>query len=168
MRNPFTTKKRIAIAVGAGALVLATGGTAFAYFTATGQGNGSASVGTAASWGVSQSTTTPPAGTIYPGSGSTVITFDVKNSSTSANQAITNPTVKMVAETSNGDAETTAGADITGCTATWFSPSVTNFPTADVAPGATVQVQVTVTMPALNVDQSKCESATPAVQLTVN
>jgi archaellum component FlaG (FlaF/FlaG flagellin family) len=166
----FTTRRRIAIVVGASAMVLAGGGAAFAYFTASGSGTGSATVGSTGTWLVAESNTS--GGPIYPGSGTETITFSVKNTGTGDQQFLS--AVASVNSDSNGNVTTGSGnnvSSVTGCKATWFSlgqPSGSPIGT-NVAGGATVSVQVTVTMPTDSTDnQNACESATPNVTLTVS
>lgn len=165
MRKLFTTRRRIAVVAAAVALALAGGGSAFAYFTSTGSGTGNAAVGSAASWTVTQMGAT---GSIFPGSGSTVITYSVTNNGT-GNQSFSSATVALPAE-GNGDAEH-SGADIAGCSASWFSPSVTSDPgiNTSIAGGASVTVQVTVTMPDLaTTNQNACQGKSPDVTLSIS
>jgi len=160
----FTTKRRIAIVVGASAMVLAGGGAAFAYFTASGSGTGAATVGSTGSWGVSQASST---GTIFPGSGSSVITFNVKNNG-SADQQFS--LAQATVNSSGGDI-TQGGNAVATCSSTWFNASVSSDPSLNqnVAGGATVQVQVTVTMPSDSADnQNGCQGATPDVTLNIS
>jgi hypothetical protein len=162
----YTTRRRIVIVSAAAVAVLAGGGAAYAYFTASGSGTGSATVGSTGSWTVTQSTSS---GTIYPGSGSSVITFNVKNAGTGDQQYSTaTPTVNS---SSSGGYITQGGSPVTGCKASWFSASVTNDPdvNTNVAGGNTVQVQVTATMPTDSTDnQDACEGATPDVTLSIS
>jgi hypothetical protein len=160
----FSTKRRIAVVGAFTALALAGGGAAFAYFTSTGSGTGSATVGSSTNWLV---TPTGATGTIFPGSGSTVITYNVKNTGT-GNQSYSSALATLPAET-NGDAEH-GGSDIAGCLAAWFDPAVTSDPglSTSIAGGASVTVQVTVTMPDLaTTNQNACQGVMPDVTLTV-
>jgi hypothetical protein len=168
VRKLFTTRRRIAIVVGASAVVLAGGGAAFAYFTASGSGTGSATVGTTGTWSVAETGAT--GGPIYPGSGSEVITFSVTNSGTGDQQFAT--ATAAVNADGSGNIQTGSGDNsVSGCLASWFSASVTSDPDVNknVAGGASVSVQVTVTMPTDPTDnQDACESASPNVTLTIN
>jgi hypothetical protein len=160
----FGTRRQIAITGIAAAMVLASGGAAFAYFTSTGSGTGSANVGSAGSWSVSQD---DPSGTIYPGSGSTVITFDVTNNG-SGDQQYSSATASV--NSSGGDI-TQSGTPVSGCLAAWFSATVTQDPHLgeDVNAGNTVQVTVKVTMPSDSSDnQDACENANPDVTLSIS
>ncbi len=163
MRKLFTTRRRLAIVGITAAIVLAGGGAAYAYFTTTGSGTGSATVGTTGTWSVTQASTS---GTIYPGSGSSVITFNVKNTGTGDQQYSTATTA---VNSSSGNI-TQSGTAVSGCLASWFSASVTSDTnlSTNVAGGATVQVQVTVTMPSATVNQDSCESAAPDVTLSIS
>lgn len=167
MSKLFTTRRRIAIVVGASAIVLVGGGAAFAYFTASGSGTGSATVGSTGAWAVSEAGTS--GGPIYPGSGSEVITFNVQNTGTGDQQyASASP---LVNADGGGNIQTgNSNTSVTGCSASWFTASVTSDPslTKNVAGGATVQVQVTVTMPSDSANnQDNCEGQSPNVTLTI-
>jgi hypothetical protein len=162
MSRLFTTK-RIVVAGIATAVVLGSASAAFAYFTASGSGTGSASTGSTGTWSVTQASTT---GTMYPGSGSSVITFNVKNTGTGDQQYST----ATAAVNSSSSDITQSGTALSGCLASWYSASVTSDPdlSTKVAGGATVQVQVTVSMPSDSVNQNACESATPDVTLSIS
>jgi hypothetical protein len=160
----FTTRRRIAIVGITGAIVLGGGGAAFAYFTASGSGTGQATVGSTGTWLVSQASTT---GTIYPGSGSSVITYDVKNNG-AGDQQYSSATASV--NSSGGDI-TVGGTAVSGCLAIWFAASVTSDPSVNtnVAGGSTVQDQVTVTMPSDSADnQNPCQGKSPDVTLTIS
>jgi hypothetical protein len=160
----FATRRQVAIVGIAAAMVLASGGAAFAYFTGTGSGTGSASVGSAGGWSVSQD---DPSGTIYPGSGSTLITFDVTNDGDGDQQY--SSAVASV-NSSSGDI-TESGTPVSGCLAAWFNATVTSDPHLgeDVGTGNTVQVTVKVTMPSDSADnQDACEGADPDVTLSIS
>jgi hypothetical protein len=167
MSKIFAARRRIAVVGVAAAMVLAGGGAAFAYFTASGSGTGSATVGSTGTWQVTQASST---GTLYPGSGSSVITFNVKNTGTADQQYSTaTPTVD-----SDGSGNIQTGGSstsVSGCLAAWFSASVSSDTgvNTNVAGGATVQVQVTVTMPTDSTDnQNACEGETPNVTLAIS
>ena len=166
MSRLFTTRRQIVIAGIAAATVLAGGGAAFAYFGASGSGTGSATVGTTGTWQVTQAGTS---GTIYPGSGSSVITFSVKNTGTGDQQFST--ATAAVNSDSGGNIQTGgSNTSVSGCLASWFSPSVTSDTSinTNVAGGNTVTVQVTVSMPSSSVNQNACEGATPNVTLSIS
>ena len=171
MSKLFTTRRRIAIVGITAAMVLAGGGAAFAYFTASGSGTGSATVGSTGTWQVTQASST---GTIYPGSGSSVITFNVKNTG-NGDQQYSTATVAVNSSTQSGYVGdiTQSATPVSGCLASWFSASDTA--TGDdpdlgtnIAAGGTVQVMVQVSMPSDSTDnQDDCEGTTPDVTLTI-
>jgi hypothetical protein len=158
-------RRRIAVIGTAAAIVLGSGGAAYAYFTASGTGTGSATVGSSGTWQVTQNNTT---GTIYPGSGTSTITFDVKNTGTGDQQYAKSEAA--VNHDSNGDITTGGGTSVTGCKASWFTTSVSDHNVGtNVAGGATVQAQVTVSMPADPTDnQNACQGQSPNVTLTIS
>lgn len=164
MRKLFsTTRRRIAVVGSVIVLALAGGGLAFAYFTASGSGTGSATVGSTGTWGV---TAGSPSGTIYPGSGASTIIFSVQNTGTGDQQY---SSAVATVNSSGGDI-TVNGSPVSGCMASWFSPSVTSDPGLgkNVAGSATVMVTVQVTMPADSADnQNACQGKSPDVTLTV-
>jgi hypothetical protein len=175
MRNPFRSKGRIAVIGAAAALALAGAGTAFAYFTATGSATGNSTVGSAVNWNVSEQNTT---GTMYPGSGTSVLTFKVLNNSNGP-QDITSltPVVDNDGATPPNIVvgPTPSPTPVPSCAADWFtatlaSPSTP--PTAStpisVGSGDSVTVTVDVTMTNENQSQDACEGALPDVSLSVN
>ena len=165
MRKIFTTRRRIIIVGLASAAVLGTGSAAFAYFTSTGSGTGNASVGSASTWTVTQTSTT---GTIFPGSGSSTLTFSVKNNGTGA-QAF-NTVTPAIANDGSGNIEV-GGNPVVGCLATWFpTPTIVSEPAANtsIAAGGNATVQLSVSMTDSGTNQDKCQGATPQVTLTVN
>ena len=164
MRKLFTARRRIAVVSATAVAVLGVAGVAFAYFTASGSGTGNATVGSTGTWLVTQDSTT---GTIYPGSGNSVITFNVKNTGTGDQQYSTATTAVNADGSGN---ITQSGVGVSGCKASWFSPSITSDPgiNTNVAGGASVKVQVTVTMPTDSADnQNACQGKLPDVNLTI-
>lgn len=166
MRKLFASKRgRILVVCAVVAIVFGGGGAAFAYFTSTGSGTGSAAVGTAGSWGVSQTNTT---GTIFPGSGTSTLTFSVKNNGT-GDQSYATATAAVNADGSGNI--TVGGTAVTGCLASWFNTSITNDPGlgTNIAGGASTPVTVTVTMPSnTTTNQDACQGKSPDVTLTVH
>jgi hypothetical protein len=167
MLKLFTTRRRIAIAAAAAAVVLAGGSAAYAYFTSTGSGTGNATVGTAGTWEVTPGT--PSGGPLYPGSGSETIQFTVKNTG-SGDEEFSSALPSVPVYDSTTDAETSAGADILNCTASWFDATVTSDPdlNTEVGAGDSVSVVVTVTLSDSGTDQDACENAAPAVSLSIS
>jgi hypothetical protein len=155
---------RVLVVCAVVAMVFGGGGAAFAYFTSTGSGTGSATVGQAATWDVTQTSTT---GTIYPGSGASTIVFNVKNVSNGDQSYATS----AVAVNSSGGDITVNGTPVSGCQASWFNASVSNDAGAgtNIAAGGSASVTVSVSMPSnATTNQDACEGQSPDVTLTVN
>jgi hypothetical protein len=169
VRRLFSTKRRIALAAAGGAIALVIGGTAaYAYFTTTGSGSGSATVGNeTGTWNITAAGAT--GGPLYPGSGTETIVFTVENTG-SSDQVFSTATPTVPVYMSTTDAETTGDADIAGCTASWFAPTVESDPSAgdEIAPDGTATVTVTVTLSAEDVNQDACEGASPDILLSVS
>ena len=167
MRKFFSTRRRLAITAAASVIALAGGTAAYAYFTQTGSGTGSGSVGTAGTWTVSAG---PVAGgPIYPGAGTETITFTVTNTS-NAYAEFSSATASIPTYEATTDAETSADADISGCTASWFAATVSNDPdlNTQIAPGDNASVTVSVQLTDEAVDQDSCAGASPAVSLSIS
>ena len=166
MRKLLASKRgRILVAGGVAAIVFGGGGAAFAYFTSSGSGTGSATVGTAGTWGVSQTNTT---GTITPGSGTSTLTFSVKNNGT-GDQSFATATATVNADSSGNI--TVGGTSVSGCLASWFTASITNDPglSTSIAGGASTPVTVSVSMPSnATTNQDACQGKSPDVTLAVN
>jgi hypothetical protein len=115
----FTHKKKVAAFAITAVLAVGGGGIAFAYFTSGGSGVGSAQVGTLPV-GAFDITSSGPGTPLVPGNGPQP--FDVNIENTSGQSAYVG-TVSMTinTNTATGDAETSAGDDITGCQANWFT-----------------------------------------------
>lgn len=168
MSKLFASKRWIAIVGITAALVLASGGAAYAYFTTSGSGNGTADIGSAGTWTVTQDGS--PSGDMYPGAGSSVITFSVTNNS-SGDEQYSSATPTVNSDLSGNILQ--SSTPVTGCLAAWFTAVVT--PNGDphlgedVGPGNTVQVTVKVTMPAdANDDQTICAGSEPTVNLAIS
>lgn len=164
----MANRKRIRLAVGAVvvAAAAAAAGVASAYFTASGTGVGSGSVGTASSYSVS---TGLPTGTMYPGTGTSAVSFTVTNQSAGHENLSTVAASIMTA--ANGDAETVAGTDIAGCQASWFVATPAAGDPAlpvDLAPNGTYSGTVDVTMTDASVDQGACQGAQPGVVVSAH
>jgi hypothetical protein len=165
-------KKRIAV-IGVLGLLAAAGG-AYAYFTGgSGSATGSGSVGASTAWGVSQGTATWSGSltSLYPGAtnDTELLPFTVTNNG-HGHQSVTSVTASLPAET-NGDAETAAGADITGCQASWFTATLdSSNPSlpSNLAPGGTYTGKIDLTMQDTSTNQNACQSASPAVTITAS
>jgi hypothetical protein len=166
-------KKRFAVGA-AIALLIATAGGAYAYFTGgSNSATGSGTVGASTTWGISTGTPTWSGSltALYPGaSGDTeYVPFTVTNNG-KGHQAVTSITATVVAD-SSGNAETAAGASITGCLASWFTASVDSSDAslpADLAPAGTYTGKVDLTMQDTATNQNACQSASPAVTITAS
>jgi hypothetical protein len=159
----FMSKKVVAIGLAAG-ITLGLGGAAFAYFTAAGTGTGNAAVGATGTWGI---TAAPAVGAMYPGQGSSAVTFTITNDG-SGNQALHGLTATVPAI--NGDV-TVAGAEIVGCSASWFTPAVGSPSIAfgtSIAPSGTASVIVTMTMSDAAASQDACAGVSPVVSLAAS
>jgi hypothetical protein len=170
------SKKHLAAVAFVG--VLAITGISVAYFTGgSGTVTGSGTVGTSAALSVTTSTPTW-SGTLtalYPEPVGTttdteLIPFTVTNNG-NGHQAVTNVQISLPTE-ANGDAETAASADITGCKAAWFTATAdaTNGAVpADLASGGTYSGKVDLTMQNLtNTVQDACKGVAPAVTITAS
>jgi len=166
------SKKVVAILV---TLVVAVGaaGLAFAYFTDNGTGTGTAKVGTSSGWGVAQNGAF--AGIMYPGAGTSTVTYTVTNSST-GHQAIASAgkvTAAIVNDGASPALVKSGGSAVTGCLASWFhagTPAAVGSPTypIDLAAGASQDYTVAVTMDnSTTVNQDTCKNITPDVTLSV-
>ena len=167
------SRRRLVGVLVAGCAVLAVAGAAFAYFTASGSGNGSATVGSSSPWNVAVSTSSATFSgsltAIYPGEGTEYIPFTIANAG-NGNQKLASDTPSIMTNSSTGDAETISGADISGCTATWFNvsndssnPSLAN---VDLTPGSSYSGKVDVTMTDASTDQGACQGKAPGVTVT--
>ena len=165
------SKKVVAILV---MLVVAVGaaGLAFAYFTSTGTGTGTAKVGTSSGWAVAQKGVF--SGTMYPGVGTSTVTYTVTNNGT-GNQAIASAGKVTAAIVDNGASPAlvkSGGTAVTGCEASWFhagTPAAAGTPTypIDLAAGASQDYTVGVTMDNASANQDACQGIAPDVTLSV-
>jgi hypothetical protein len=166
----FTSKRWIAIAGVTAAVVLASGGAAYAYFTSSGSGTGSATVGSAGNWTVVPDPTTGSVGTIYPGSGSSVLTFDVTNSG-GGDEQYSSAIASVKSPSGDNGNITDGGSEVQHCKADWFDASVTSDPhiNENISPNGMFTIQVTVSMPAdASDDQTACAGQSPDVTLALS
>jgi hypothetical protein len=165
-------KKRLAAVAFVAALAIT--GAAVAYFTGgSGTVTGSGTVGSSSPLGVTTGTPTWSGSltALYPGAtnDTELMPFTVTNNG-SGHQAVTNLTAVLPAE-SNGDAETAAGADIPGCLAAWFTPTLDSGNPAlpsDIAGGGTYTGKVDLAMQDVNANQNPCQGKSPAVTVTAS
>jgi hypothetical protein len=155
-------------------MAVAAVGIAVAYFTGqSSSATGSGSVGNSTQWGVSMGTSTWSGSTtaLYPGASNDTeyLPFTVTNNG-HGYQSLSTATASMPTE-ANGDAETSAGADIPGCRASWFTATVDSgnpsLP-SDLAPAGTYTGKVDLTMQDSQSNQDACQGASPAVSVTVS
>jgi hypothetical protein len=158
-------KKRVLVALTVVGVLAAAGG-AYAYFTSTGSTNATATVGSAGSWGVTDTTT---AATLYPGQGSEAIQGTVTNNG-SGNQQLNTITVTinapMVATGAPTPGHACAASDFalsttTGSGWTVNGLSATYSPGKDLSPGGTFNFSgLSLSMVDGNYDQGNCQGAT--------
>lgn len=160
----FLNKRRLTALL---ALVLAlsvTGG-AVAYFT--GQGGSAttqASVGGNGAWTVAFTSTS---GTMYPGAGTSTLSYKITNGG-SGYQQLQTVAATVVADGS-GNVEQ-SGVSKAGCLASWFT-AVDNPPTGmpvDLAPAANTTGSVTVTMSDSGTNQNPCQNVSPDIKVTAS
>jgi hypothetical protein len=167
----FMNKKVATIGLAAG-LLLGAGGAAFAYFTGSGNGTGQAQTGSTATWSVAQTTPTPAA--MYPGNGTSVVTFLVTNTGGGA-QAIENVGQTVAAIVNDGATPPNikqSGTALAGCLSGWYGVVSVGAPSVgygtSVAAGSSTTIAVTVHMTDSGTNQDVCKGATPDVSLTVS
>jgi hypothetical protein len=169
------SKKKVVAAVLGVLLALSAVTAAVAYFTgASGNATGTGAVGTSSPWTVAMQAPTwsGTLSALYPGATNDTeyLPFTATNNG-NGHQAVTTVTVTMPTE-ANGDAETSAGADITGCKAAWFTAVADSGNPAlpsDIAPGSAYSGKVDLTMQNLTTTvQDACKSASPAVNVAVS
>jgi hypothetical protein len=153
-------------------VALGAAGLAFAYFTDTGTGTGTATVGHSTDWGVVKAS---ESGTMYPGVGTSTVTFTVTNNGT-GHQAIASAgkvTSAIVDDGASPALVKSGGSAVTGCLASWFhagTPAAVGSPTypVDLASGATQDYTVGVTMDnTATVNQDACQDVAPDVSMSV-
>lgn len=142
--------KRSIVVVVSVVLGLAGVGVAFAYWTSTGTGDGTATTGTSTPFTVTPGALT---GTIVPDGAGQTMAFTVKNPVAAAGpQYLTGVTVTI--ENANG----TAWTPPAGCDAADYHATITTAPPAgDIAVGASVAGEATVTLVDTPVNQDACQ-----------
>lgn len=146
---PKLNKKITAIAA-AGILTVATAGGAYAYWTTTGAGSGSATTGTSSAFVVTTNAAT--GGPLTPGGPSQTVAFHVQNTNSGVQKL--NAVAATVANTDG-----TTWSAVAGCSAADYTVGVPAFSVGDIAPGASVDGTVTITMNNLNANQDGCKLA---------
>ena len=117
----FSSKKRVAIIGAVTAVTLVGGGTAFAYCTSSGTGTGTATVGSTLDWTVAQDTSV---GTMYPGHGTSLVTFTATNESSGFQRLASDDVVATIDDVGGNITVGSSGSAVTGCLATWFEPTI--------------------------------------------
>jgi len=144
-------------------LLVGCSGVAYAYFTSNGSGTGSASVGTAPS-DVFTMASGGPSTALVPGGGGQPFDVTVQNTSADAEHLGTISMWVMLFGDS-GDAADSAGNDIPGCSASWFTVTGSVLVDDTVAAGSTVSlsdlaiVPPTITMTETGTNQNACQGA---------
>jgi hypothetical protein len=161
-------RRVLGLALAAG-LVFGTGGVAAAYFTSSGTGTGRAEVGTTT--GAFDITTDGPGVPLLPGDGPQ--DFDVAITNTGATDAHIGTVRAGVARYGDsGDAATRDGADIPGCSASWFSVTPSVAIDELVGPGGTVhasdggQSLPTITLSESGTNQDACQGRSVGITFT--
>lgn len=166
--------KKRSVAVLGVLVTLGLAGGAYAYFTGGSSSvTTSGSVGASTTWGLAQGTPSWSGSltALFPGgtADTEYLPFTVTNNG-HGHQAVTSITASLPAET-NGDAETAAGADITGCQASWFTTTVDSSDPAlpaNLAPAGTYAGKIDLTMQDSGSNQNSCQNAAPAVTITAS
>lgn len=148
MRRP---SKKLVVGAAAVAIALGTAGGAFAYWSSTGNGTGSATTGTSSTFNVTSGTAT--GGALTPGGPTDSVAVHVNNPST-GHQYLTGVTAKV------GNADGTTWVAIPGCSAADYTVSTVTIAAGDIAPGATVDGTVSISMNNLASNQDACKSVT--------
>jgi len=156
----------------AGATALAMGGSgiAYAYFTSSGSGTGSAQVGTAALRGFAV-TTDGVGGTVLPGGPPESFDIDVQNV-TGQPLFVGTLYLRVMTDSGTGDAATSAGTDIPGCSASWFAVTP-SWAFNGLIPGMTTVSSTTmaappptITMPTGAIDQNACQGVDVGIEFS--
>ncbi len=168
MKRP--TGKHLTAAVVTAFLAVGGSGVAYAYFSSGGSGTGSAHVGTATTEGFD--VTTDGVGTaVLPGGGPQGFDIDVQNV-TAQPLYVGTIYLRVMTYASTGDAATSAGLDIPGCSASWFTVSG-SWAFDDLIPASStvssttlLPLPPTLTMPAAAIDQNACQGAGVGIQFS--
>lgn len=106
---------------------------------------------------------------LYPGARDDTEVFAVTVDNAGNSTGVLHSVTVSLARAGNGDAETTAGSEIRGCRAGWFTISITHpdrpLP-ARMAPRASYAGRVDLTMRDSGTNQNACRGASPAFTVT--
>jgi hypothetical protein len=154
----------IPLALSLVAVIAAVGG--YAFFTSTGTGSGTGSVGTSTAWQVTADAAVGAA--LTPGGSSQTVGYHVKNNSTGF-QSLANVAIKVA--NSNG----TVWTAVAGCSKDDFNVGAgagTTFNdvalAGNIAPGATVDGTITLSMVDTGSNQDGCKLATVPLHLSAS
>lgn len=151
-------RKRIIISIAA-ILTLVGGGVALAYWTSGGTGDGAATTGTAGTFDI---TVDGPVGEIAPGNAGETIDFHVFNNGTNT-QHLSDVTATLA------DANGTPWLPDGGCLASDYTVDMsTPAPAGDIAPGGSVDGQVTVTLANTGENQDACQGQSVPVHFVAS
>jgi hypothetical protein len=161
------TRKNLAAIAVTGALVLGGGGVAFAYFTSGGGGTGSADVGStgASDFAV---TTTGPTTALLPGDGGQPFDVSIHNTGDTTSH-IGTVYLSIATYAATTDAATAAGADIPGCSASWFAVTPSIVVDHSVPVGSTMLASglgldlPTISLTETGTDQDACQGASVGI-----
>jgi hypothetical protein len=162
--NTIGKRGWILLALGLVAAIAAVGG--YAYFTSTGTGSGSGSVGTSTAWQVTTDAAVGAA--LTPGGPSQTVGYHVKNNSTGY-QSLANVAIKVA--NSNG----TVWTAVAGCSKDDFNVGAGAGVTfndialaGNIAPGATVNGTITLSMVDTGSNQDGCKLAAVPLHLSAS
>ncbi|MEO5708907.1 MAG: hypothetical protein ABIQ59_03700 [Nocardioidaceae bacterium] len=145
-----TFSKKAKVAVVAGVLTIGIAGGAYAYWSTTGTGSGSATTGTSSLFVVTTDAAT--GGPLTPGGPTATVAFHVQNTNSGVQRL---SAVAVTVATSTGAAWTA----VSGCSSADYTVGTPTFTAGDIAPGATKDGTVTITMNNLGSNQDACKGA---------
>jgi hypothetical protein len=150
VRSNISMKKKSAALVTAGVITVAAAGGAYAYWTTTGNGSGTATTGTSSAFVVTTDAAT--GGLLTPGGPTQTVAFHVQN----PNSGVQRLTAEAV---SVANSDSTTWTATPGCSAADYTVGTPTFTAGDIAPGATVNGTVTISMNNLASNQDGCKNA---------
>lgn len=166
------TLVRTGAAVSVVVLALGGGGVAYAFFSASGSGTGVATVGSGPG-AILQIAGAGPSTPLTPWNGSQPFDVSIHNNSL-IDAGVGTISMSVSHYQTTGDASTSAGQDIVGCSASWFTVSPTLVVDHAVAAGATVTAQglglvlPTVSMTPSGSLQDACQGASIGITFTTD
>jgi hypothetical protein len=106
-------------------------------------------------------------GNLYPGGPAQTVNFTVYNPG-STTEALNAVAISVTTDPSNGYAENTSGNDITGCYASWFTPTGQTWTGGSIASGATVPGAGSISMTDTSGPQDACQGASLSLTFTAS